>query len=47
MADDAPVAVDAAVRAKARNWPMTILRWIGLSLLGLILLFALFLIGRG
>ncbi|GGJ65761.1 hypothetical protein CDQ92_20390 [Sphingopyxis bauzanensis] len=45
MADDAPVAVDAAVRAKARNWPMTILRWIGLSLLGLVLLFALFLIG--
>jgi translocation and assembly module TamB len=45
MADDAPVAVDAAVRAKARNWPMTILRWIGLTLLGLILLFALFLIG--
>lgn len=45
MSDDAPVAADAAVRAKARNWPMTILRWIGLSLLGLILLFALFLIG--
>lgn len=45
MADDAPVAVDAAVRAKARNWPMTILRWIGLTLLGLVLLFALFLIG--
>lgn len=45
MADDAPVAVNAAVRAKARNWPMTILRWIGLTLLGLILLFALFLIG--
>ncbi|WP_249340405.1 translocation/assembly module TamB domain-containing protein [Sphingopyxis sp. 2PD] len=28
-----------------RIWPMTILRWIGLSLLGLVLLFALFLIG--
>jgi len=45
MADEAPVAADAAVRVKARNWPMTILRWIGLSLLGLVLLFALFLIG--
>ncbi|WP_293700591.1 MULTISPECIES: translocation/assembly module TamB domain-containing protein [unclassified Sphingopyxis] len=45
MADDAPVAADAAVRVKARSWPMTILRWIGLSLLGLILLFALFLVG--
>lgn len=45
MADDAPVAADAAVRVKARNWPMTILRWIGLSLLGLILLVALFLLG--
>jgi len=45
MADDAPVSVDAATSAKPRNWPMTILRWIGLSLLGLILLFALFLVG--
>jgi translocation and assembly module TamB len=45
MADEAPVAADAAVRAKVRNWPMTILRWIGLSLLGLTLLVALFLIG--
>ncbi len=34
-----------ATTAKPRNWPMTVLRWIGLSLLGLILLFALFLIG--
>ncbi|HEV7342669.1 MAG TPA: translocation/assembly module TamB domain-containing protein [Sphingopyxis sp.] len=39
------MTADAAVRVKSRNWPMTILRWIGLSLLGLILLFALFLIG--
>jgi translocation and assembly module TamB len=45
MAGDAPMTADAAVRVKSRNWPMTILRWIGLSLLGLILLFALFLIG--
>ncbi|MBU0824416.1 MAG: translocation/assembly module TamB domain-containing protein, partial [Alphaproteobacteria bacterium] len=34
-----------ATTAKPRNWPMTVLRWIGLSLLGVILLFALFLIG--
>ncbi|MBJ7437623.1 MAG: translocation/assembly module TamB domain-containing protein [Sphingopyxis sp.] len=45
MAADAPVATDSAMSAKPRNWPMTILRWIGLSLLGLILLFALFLVG--
>lgn len=45
MADDAPVAAPAVMSAKPRNWPMTILRWIGLSLLGLVLLFALFLIG--
>ena len=45
MADDAPVAAYAAVRAPPRNWSMTILRGIGLSLLGLVLLFALFLIG--
>jgi len=45
MADDSPVSVDAATSAKPRNWPMTILRWIGLSFLGLALLFALFLVG--
>lgn len=45
MAADAPSAADAAMSAQPRNWPMTILRWIGLSLLGLVLLFALFLIG--
>lgn len=45
MADEAPVAADTATAAKPRNWPMAILRWIGLSLLGLILLFALFLVG--
>ncbi len=45
MAGAAPVAADAATTAKPRNWAMTVLRWIGLALLGLILLFALFLIG--
>jgi len=45
MADEAPVAADTATAAKPRNWPMAILRWIGLSLLGLVLLFALFLVG--
>lgn len=46
MADDAAFAEDETVPAKAsRSWPLTILRWIGLSLLGLVLLFALFLVG--
>ena len=46
MADDTPFAAEDAAPAKAsRSWPLTILRWIGLSLLGLVLLFALFLIG--
>jgi translocation and assembly module TamB len=45
MADEAPVAADTATAAQPRNWPMAILRWIGLSLLGLVLLFALFLVG--
>ncbi|KGB54092.1 hypothetical protein FG91_02341 [Sphingopyxis sp. LC81] len=46
MADDAPFAEDGAAPAKAsRSWPLTILRWIGLTLLGLVLLFALFLVG--
>ena len=40
-----PAAAETATKVKPRNWPMTVLRWIGLSLLGLILLFALFLIG--
>lgn len=46
MADDAPFADEGAAPAKAsRSWPLTILRWIGLTLLGLVLLFALFLVG--
>jgi translocation and assembly module TamB len=45
MADEAPAAAETATAAKPRNWIMTILRWIGLALLGLVLLFALFLIG--
>ncbi|HKX89705.1 MAG TPA: hypothetical protein VJM13_10880, partial [Sphingopyxis sp.] len=47
MADDTPFAEEgAAAPAKARrSWPLAILRWIGLGLLGLVLLFALFLIG--
>lgn len=45
MSDEAPVAAEAAPAAARRNWPMMILRWLGLALLGLILLFALFLVG--
>lgn len=45
MAEDAPFAGDETVTAKPRSWPLTILRWIGLTLLGLVLLFALFLVG--
>lgn len=45
MAEDAPFASDETVTAKPRSWPLTILRWIGLTLLGLVLLFALFLVG--
>jgi translocation and assembly module TamB len=45
MANAAPEIADVTTTAKRRNWPMTILRWIGLSLLGLILLFALFMVG--
>lgn len=45
MADDAAFAAEDTAPAKARSWPLTILRWIGLALLGLVLLFALFLIG--
>ena len=46
MADEAPFADDGTAPAKgSRSWPLTILRWVGLSLLGLVLLFALFLIG--
>lgn len=46
MADETPFADEGAAPAKAsRSWPLTILRWIGLTLLGLVLLFALFLVG--
>lgn len=45
MAEDEPFAPENAAREKPRSWPLTILRWVGLGLLGLILLFALFLIG--
>ncbi|HWW58338.1 MAG TPA: hypothetical protein VN047_15710, partial [Sphingopyxis sp.] len=45
MADDTPVATEAAAPPKPRSWPLAILRWIGLGLLGLVLLFALFLVG--
>ncbi|BBB12180.1 translocation/assembly module TamB domain-containing protein [Sphingopyxis sp. FD7] len=43
MADDLPATETAPVAA--RNWPRAILRGAGYALLGLILLFALFLIG--
>ncbi|HWT42083.1 MAG TPA: hypothetical protein VN152_05505, partial [Sphingopyxis sp.] len=45
MAADEPLATEVAAPDKARSWPLTILRWIGLTLLGLVLLFALFLVG--
>ena len=45
MAGEAPAAREEAAPATRRSWPLTILRWVGLGLLGLILVFALFLIG--
>jgi translocation and assembly module TamB len=45
MAADEPLPAEGAASAKPRSWPLTILRWIGLTLLGIVLLFALFLIG--
>ena len=45
MAVDEPLASESAAPGKARSWPLTILRWIGLTLLGIVLLFALFLVG--
>lgn len=45
MADAAAFVPDDPVPAKSRPWPLTILRWAGLTLLGLVLLFALFLVG--
>ena len=45
MAEEAPLAPPESAAAKPRSWPLAILRWVGLGLLGFILLFALFLIG--
>ena len=45
MAGDAPAVMEKTASDKPRAWPFTILRWIGLGLLGLVLLLALFLIG--
>ncbi|WP_326915059.1 translocation/assembly module TamB domain-containing protein [Sphingopyxis chilensis] len=45
MAGEAPAAREGDAPATRRSWPLTILRWVGLGLLGLILVFALFLIG--
>ena len=45
MAGEAPAVREGDAPATRRSWPLTILRWVGLGLLGLILLFALFLIG--
>lgn len=45
MAADEPLATEGAAPGKTRSWPLTILRWIGLTLLGFVLLFALFLVG--
>ncbi|WP_447762897.1 translocation/assembly module TamB domain-containing protein [Sphingopyxis panaciterrae] len=44
MAEEAPEIVGSE-KAAPRSWPLTILRWIGFALLGLVLLVALFLIG--
>ena len=44
MADEPPEIV-ASEKTSSRSWPLTILRWIGFALLGLVLLVALFLIG--
>ena len=45
MAEEAPLTPANSTPAKPRSWPLAILRWVGLGLLGLVLLFALFLIG--
>lgn len=45
MTEEAPLAPAESAAAKPRSWPLAILRWVGLGLLGLVLLFALFLIG--
>ena len=45
MGEEAPFAPDDAAPEEPRSWLLTILRWVGLALLGLVLLFALFLVG--
>ena len=45
MAEEAPAAETATQSAPERSWPRTVLRGTGYALLGLVLLFALFLIG--
>ncbi|MDT7527899.1 translocation/assembly module TamB domain-containing protein [Sphingopyxis sp. SE2] len=45
MTEEAPLAPAESAAAKPRSWPLAILRWVGLGLLGLVLLFALFLMG--
>jgi translocation and assembly module TamB len=45
MAEDAPVIAAEPTTAKLHAWPLTILRWTALALVGLILLAALFLVG--
>ncbi|WP_447952992.1 translocation/assembly module TamB domain-containing protein [Sphingopyxis chilensis] len=45
MAGEAPAVREGDAPATRRSWPLTILRWVGLGLLGVILVFALFLIG--
>src|SRR5690606_35132645 len=44
-AHDAHISPVVAAPAKHRSWQLLVPRWIGLGLLGLILLFALFLVG--
>ncbi|ALJ14288.1 translocation/assembly module TamB domain-containing protein [Sphingopyxis macrogoltabida] len=43
-ADDAP-EIATSDKAPPQSWPLRILRWIGLALLGIVLLLALFLVG--
>ncbi|MDK2761553.1 MAG: translocation/assembly module TamB domain-containing protein [Sphingopyxis sp.] len=45
MADDAPEVADRPMVEPRRNWPRTALRWVAFTLLGLVLLVALFLVG--
>lgn len=45
MAADAPMTAEPNAIAPRRSWPIAVLRWAGLGLLGLVLLLALFLAG--